>query len=169
MPPGSGAFTIYPESGKRRCEGNGVKPIKEAAIIHLVQAGWHPEYRWLVGERLRPGKMDAGFVASAGLVAFEWETGNISSSHRSLNKICLGLLTDVLKGGFLVVVDWIAEIDLVARHNRTIPVFSAIIQVGAWYVKPIITASPIHRKSFHKKVAVSASGKVIRKISILII
>lgn len=102
-PPGSGSFTIYPESGKRRGEGNGVTPIKDAAIIHLVQAGWRREHPWPVGERIRPGNMDAGFVSSAGLVAFEWETGNISSSHRSLNKMCLGLLMDRLKGGFLVV------------------------------------------------------------------
>jgi hypothetical protein len=102
-PPGSGSFTIYPESGKARGKGNGVTPIKEAAVIHLVQAGWQKECRWPIGERIRPGKIDAGLVSRSGLVAFEWETGNISSSHRALNKMCLGLLTGALKGGFLVV------------------------------------------------------------------
>jgi len=102
-PPGSGSFTIYPESGKGRGKGNGVTPIKEAAIIHLEQAGWQRECRWPVGARIRPGNIDAGVKSRSGLVAFEWETGNVSSSHRALNKMCLGLLTGVLKGGFLVV------------------------------------------------------------------
>lgn len=33
----------------------------------------------------------------------EWETGNISSSHRAINKMCLGLLDGTLIGGVLVV------------------------------------------------------------------
>jgi hypothetical protein len=36
------------------------------------------------------------------LFAFEWETGNISSSHRALNKIAMGLLEKRLVGGALV-------------------------------------------------------------------
>lgn len=47
--------------------------------------------------------MDAVFRSSRGLVGFEWETGNVSSSHRSLNKLCLGLLRGETAGGFLVV------------------------------------------------------------------
>ena len=35
-PPGSGKFTIYPESGKKRGEGNGVKPIKDNTISTLT-------------------------------------------------------------------------------------------------------------------------------------
>ncbi|MDJ0903693.1 MAG: hypothetical protein QNJ55_33380 [Xenococcus sp. MO_188.B8] len=37
------------------------------------------------------------------IIAFEWETGNISSSHRSMNKMCLGLLTQKIIGGLLIV------------------------------------------------------------------
>jgi hypothetical protein len=37
------------------------------------------------------------------LFAFEWETGNISSSHRALNKMALGMLKGLLVGGTLVV------------------------------------------------------------------
>jgi hypothetical protein len=33
----------------------------------------------------------------------EWETGNISSSHRALNKMALGLLKEVITAGVLVV------------------------------------------------------------------
>lgn len=102
-PPGSGSFTIYPQSGKKRGEGNGVKPIKAAAIKYLAEKGWRPEHPWPVGERSRPGNMDAASETSKGLVAFEWETGNVSSSHRSLNKMALGLLSGSLVAGILVV------------------------------------------------------------------
>lgn len=111
-PPGSGSFTIYPESGKKRGEGNGVKPIKDEALRFLTRTPppiadgrWVTEHPWPVGERVKPGKMDAAFLlpGDTGLVAFEWETGNISSSHRSINKVCLGLLSGRLKAGVVVV------------------------------------------------------------------
>lgn len=129
-PPGSGKFTIFPESGKKSGEGNGVKPIKDNTIRMLTGGKakwsqlmkqrvqerlsspiideWVSEYPWPVGERekdggSRPGGMDAAYVSEIGLVCFEWETGNISSSHRSINKICLGLLKRSIKAGILVV------------------------------------------------------------------
>lgn len=102
-PPGAENFTIYPQSGKKREEGNGVKPIKDAAVLYLQQRGWTAEYPWPVGARVRPGKIDAAFQSSRGLVGFEWETGNVSSSHRALNKLCLGLLRGDTVGGCLVV------------------------------------------------------------------
>lgn len=115
-PPGSGTFTIYPESGKKRGEGNGVVPIKTMTINKLtggkpnfsklkqpIRDEWVPEYPWPVGDRIRPGNMDAAYVWAGGIVCFEWETGNISSSHRSINKMCLGLLQGAIKAGILVV------------------------------------------------------------------
>ena len=33
----------------------------------------------------------------------EWETGNISSSHRAMNKLALGLTSGVIAGGVLLV------------------------------------------------------------------
>ena len=36
-------------------------------------------------------------------MAIEWETGNISSSHRSLNKMALGLMRGTIAAGILVV------------------------------------------------------------------
>lgn len=102
-PPGSGSFSIYPESGKKTGKGNGVKPIKNVAITHLVKNGWLSEHPWPVGERIRPGNMDAAYISERGIVAFEWETGNISSSHRSMNKMALGLLTGATIAGLLVV------------------------------------------------------------------
>lgn len=37
----------------------------------------------------KPGKLDAVLYTDYGPVALEWETGNISSSHRALNKMAL--------------------------------------------------------------------------------
>jgi len=102
-PPGSGSFTIYPESGKKRGEGNGVKPIKEGMMKELVSMGWKLEQPLDIATVKRPGKLDAVLETSFGPVALEWETGNISSSHRALNKMALGLLHGILACGILVV------------------------------------------------------------------
>lgn len=102
-PPGSGKFSIYPESGKRRGEGNGVKPIKDNLMKELGESGWKLEERLDIATVNRPGPIDAVLYTKQGPVAFEWETGNISSSHRALNKMGLGLLKGVLACGVLVV------------------------------------------------------------------
>jgi hypothetical protein len=115
-PIGSGKFTIYPESGKESGKGNGVTPIKNFTVRKLTgdkppcrKLGreptneWVAECPWPMGERIRPGNMDIAYVWPDGLVCLEWETGNISSSHRSLNKMCLGLIRGSLKAGMLVV------------------------------------------------------------------
>lgn len=99
-PPNSGSFTIYPQSGKNRGEGNGVKPIKEAFVLYLASRSWSLEQPMRV---LGTGPMDAAFSTNKGLFCVEWETGNISSSHRSLNKIALGMIQKVLIGGILLV------------------------------------------------------------------
>jgi hypothetical protein len=102
-PVGSGKFTIYAQSGKRRGEGNGVKPIKVELVSELKRFGWKPEERLDLASVHQPGKLDAVYYTRSGPVAFEWETGNISSSHRALNKMALGLLKGKLVGGILVV------------------------------------------------------------------
>lgn len=38
-PPGSGSFLIYPESGKKRRAGNGVKQIKDGLMLELASQG----------------------------------------------------------------------------------------------------------------------------------
>jgi hypothetical protein len=50
-----------------------------------------------------PGDLDAVFYAPQGPFAVEWETGNVSSSHRALNKMALGMIHKKLIGGALVV------------------------------------------------------------------
>lgn len=101
-PPGSGTFTIYPQSGKRRGEGNGVKPIKNECIRRLLALGWKTEEPLAVASNLQPGDLDAVYYSTAGPVAMEWETGNVSSSHRALNKMAIGLMQGLLVGASLV-------------------------------------------------------------------
>lgn len=103
-PPGSGRFTIHPESGKKRGKGNGVLPIKIPCVKRLVALGWKkeglpPENQYAV----TTGDLDALIKTSRGWIGFEWETGNISSSHRAINKLLLALMRGDLVGGFLVV------------------------------------------------------------------
>jgi hypothetical protein len=103
-PPGSHTFTIYPESGRSRGMGNGVTPIKNELMTELVLHKWKREQPLEIAVAKRPGDIDAIFETPKGkLVALEWETGNISSSHRALNKMSLGLLKRVLAAGTLVV------------------------------------------------------------------
>jgi len=103
-PHGSGYFKIYPESGKKRREGNGVVPIKKPCIRRLRKLGWLTEkLPPLKKGVIKPGDLDALFKCSAGFIGFEWETGNISSSHRAINKLLLTTQAGGLIGGFLVV------------------------------------------------------------------
>lgn len=97
-PPRSGSFTLLNEK-----QGNGVKPIKNDFIDHLASKHWQPEKRMHIASRLQPGKVDAVFDLPDGRhFAVEWETGNISSSHRALNKMALGLQDGCLAGGALI-------------------------------------------------------------------
>lgn len=103
-PHGSGSFTIVPQSGKKSGEGNGVVPIKLPCIRRLEEHGWKRETLPAdQGGVLRTGDLDALYEGADGNVGFEWETGNISSSHRALNKLFLTLLRGSLVGGILVV------------------------------------------------------------------
>jgi hypothetical protein len=72
-------------------------------MAHLEQAGWKLEEPLNLATLRRPGKLDAVLDTSHGPVAVEWETGNISSSHRALNKMALGLLKGALAAGVLIV------------------------------------------------------------------
>jgi len=102
-PPGSGSFTLHDEPGKKRGEGNGVKPIKNACMRHLEDDGWSLETPVDIATVKRPGRMDATRPVGDRLFCVEWETGNISSSHRAINKMGLGLLDGILVGGVLIV------------------------------------------------------------------
>lgn len=108
-PSGTGSFLIYPESGKKSGQGNGVVPIKAKPMQVLQDNGWTLEYSWNVTQSgktskgSRPGDIDAAKLFPEGLVVVEWETGNISSSHRAINKMVLGLVTQKCIAGVLAV------------------------------------------------------------------
>jgi len=102
-PPGSGSFILYDESGKKRGKGNGVKPIKQAFMLKLQNMGWKLENKLDIATVKKPGPMDATCTVKDRLFCLEWETGNISSSHRALNKMAIGLLKKILIGGILIV------------------------------------------------------------------
>jgi len=101
-PPGSSSFTLFDQSGKKRGQGSGVKPIKNLSMNHLKLLGWGLETRYPIAVLKRPGKIDATCPVGNRLFCVEWETGNISSSHRALNKMALGILKGVLIGGALI-------------------------------------------------------------------
>lgn len=102
-PKGAKDFTIHAQSGKKRGEGSGVKAIKEAFQFALQKrSGWSLEHRMPLVEGVRPGPIDAVKRTSFGPFGVEWETGNISSSHRSLNRLAIGMLQGNLVGGTLV-------------------------------------------------------------------
>lgn len=101
-PPHTGAFTLRDEPGKKRGEGSGVKPIKDACMQHLSSLGWGLETCLDIATLRRPGPIDATIPVGNRLFCMEWETGNISSSHRALNKMSLGILKGLLIGGALV-------------------------------------------------------------------
>jgi hypothetical protein len=104
-PPGSDSFTINPvpeivkdSTGKERKVRNGVVPIKNGFVESLANAGWFGQQRSVP----TVGRVDAAWTSNVGTFAIEWETGNISSSHRSLNRLALGLLRGSIVGGVLV-------------------------------------------------------------------
>ena len=88
-PSGSPDFAIRP--GKN---ANGVTPIKDAFIECLKQHGWVPEFR----------RFDAHLSFANGTLPFavEWETGNVSSSHRAINRLGLGMHEERISGGVIV-------------------------------------------------------------------
>ncbi len=100
-PEKSRKFTICPV-----VDGNGVLPIKVGFMQKLKRLGWKLEDRPVLAKGLGPGKVDALKPLSDGRqFAAEWETGNISSSHRALNKMCMGILEGHLAGGVLILPD----------------------------------------------------------------
>ena len=101
-PPGSGSFTLLNESGKKRGQGSGVTPIKKSCMQKLQSFGWQLESPVDIATVRRPGPMDATYQVKDRLFCVEWETGNISSSHRSVNKMALGIMKKILIGGALI-------------------------------------------------------------------
>ena len=95
-PEGADGFYLF--NGKKQ---NGVVPIKNAFINRLDELGWKNEH--ICDSLIKPRKIDSTKQLHNGkYFGVEWETGNISSSHRALNRIILGILEGDLEGGVLV-------------------------------------------------------------------
>jgi Restriction endonuclease BamHI len=112
-PLGSGTFALNPAPGVDR-QGrpdkhpNGVLPIKLPMIAELAARGWLTETLppLPVGsgghDVLTTGDLDALLNDGDRYVGFEWETGNVSSSHRAINKLLDGITRGTLQAGILV-------------------------------------------------------------------
>lgn len=125
-PPGSNQFVIRPVE-----EANGVSPITERFENNLdSKEGWKSTGRKhfksvledrgmldnvldkleeyyedpedIISSPWFDGAKSTTFNGEDRLIAVEWETGNISSSHRSLNRITLGLITGILTAGVVI-------------------------------------------------------------------
>lgn len=96
----TGATTFNLNSQK---QGNGVGPVKDAFVEALKAQSWIGEHRVGLDGQKRPGPLDAVKIFSNGeKFAVEWETGNISSSHRALNKMAVCMMQGHIKGGVLI-------------------------------------------------------------------
>lgn len=112
-PFGSGQFSLNPEPGIDRKgmpdrHPNGVMPIKVPMIEHLNSCGWEAEtlpelpVGFQGADVLSTGDLDALLHDGNRCVGFEWETGNVSSTHRAINKLLDGITRGTLNGGILV-------------------------------------------------------------------
>lgn len=97
-PPKAQDFTLRPE---RR--GNGVVPIKAECMVTLKAHGWEVEQKFGIPGDMEPGPIDAQKKFGDDIVLLEWETGNISSSHRAINKMAIGIKSTNAIAGVLVV------------------------------------------------------------------
>lgn len=77
-------------------------------LLELGSRGWETETLpplpagSVSGDVLTTGDLDALLRNRESYVGFEWETGNVSSSHRAINKLLDGITRGRLQGGILV-------------------------------------------------------------------
>ncbi|MBV5328756.1 MAG: hypothetical protein JZU65_14185 [Chlorobium sp.] len=124
-----GADTLKLRRKTKRPDGqwnrNGVVYLKRRFLEHLVNVEkWRAEVGFDLGRNRIPpelslypshktysepitsefGSFDFVTTTASGMhVAIEWETGNISSSHRSMNKLAIALVTGKVQAGVLIV------------------------------------------------------------------
>lgn len=104
-PLGNNKFCIRGEKN-----ANGVKPISSQFAQNIELRGWTLEDRiteskilpLTSGRTVSKTGIDATFPTNEKFFAVEWETGNISSSHRSMNKLCYGIYTGVLSAAVII-------------------------------------------------------------------
>jgi len=127
FPKGSRTLTLRRKSKRRdgQWDRNGVGYLRTRFLDYMVnREGWKAESGFELGKNrvsptlclfpeLKPhqepitsefGDFDLVIRAPKGThVAIEWETGNISSSHRSMNKLAIALETGKIDVGVLIV------------------------------------------------------------------
>jgi hypothetical protein len=126
FPEGSGILKLRRKFQRpdKQWNRNGVTFLKNRFLGHMKDQGWRAEVNFDLGKnrippelRLYPsleaycepstsefGGFDFVTTAPSGThVAIEWETGNISSSHRSMNKLAIALISGKIDAGVLVV------------------------------------------------------------------
>ncbi|WP_195759619.1 PDDEXK family nuclease [Burkholderia pseudomallei] len=127
FPMGTGTLTLRKRFKRPdgQWERNGVGYLKRNFLRHMIEVEqWAPEVGFDLGQdwtpptlRLYPGLQphqepitsdfgDFDFVTrgpNGTHVAIEWETGNISSSHRSVNKLAIALIAGKIDVGVLIV------------------------------------------------------------------
>jgi hypothetical protein len=98
-PVGAKDFTINPTK-----HGNGVNHMCAAFAIGLKAHNSKWEVQWSPpgGLAKKVGDFDVAYPVGQQHFVVEWETGNISSTHRSLNRIALGILQGSIVGGAVV-------------------------------------------------------------------
>lgn len=126
-PPNSGALTLRRKArrqGSTQFDRNGVGYLRNNFLRNMVDVeNWHPEHIVnLLRDRHQPaailypsleqhrepitsdfGGFDFLTTTTDGVrVAIEWETGNISSSHRALNKLAIALKHGTIQAGVLI-------------------------------------------------------------------
>lgn len=129
-PPGAKSLTIREKSknASKKWVRNGVGYLRNCFLAHMIGVEkWHHEFGFSLGKKQKPPTLEnypktnpptylpepitSGFGnfdfvttgANGTRVAIEWETGNISSSHRSMNKLCIALIAHEIDVGVLIV------------------------------------------------------------------
>ena len=127
FPEGSKKLTLRKKvkKSKNQWDRNGVVYLRKRFIENMVNIEkWQPEIGFDLGKNQTPpnlslypslkshqevitsefGGFDLLMKAKNGThVAIEWETGNISSSHRSMNKLAIALSSGKVQAGILIV------------------------------------------------------------------
>ncbi len=122
-PRGSGSLTIRKISADKKSR-NGVTYLKNRFVEHMRDETWlteapirlrsgheHPKFQTYPDRQEYEEPVTASFggfdfmseAPDGSRIALEWETGNISSSHRSLNKLSLALSNGDIQAGVLIV------------------------------------------------------------------
>lgn len=95
-PDGSDGF--YLNNSKK---ANGVLPIKNGFIAELDNLGWKNEK--ICDSNIKDRNFDSSkCLGNSKYFGVEWETGNIASSHRSINRILLAAKDGLIEGGAII-------------------------------------------------------------------